>query len=141
MSLGTSKTFLVLDGAAPPPSVDGAGSYTLRHAASALEAAALMAKLRPALILVRPDLAWHRTFVETLPPSRRPAVVAVGQGPVHAGFVDEWLGGAPTPEEIPLRLQLAEERACERRHSARRAFVDPLTGLPNRRAVVHALIG
>jgi diguanylate cyclase (GGDEF)-like protein len=57
-----------------------------------------------------------------------------------AAIADEWLSPNADAGEVALRLAIAFERARVRRQSTRRNFIDQLTGLPNRRAILRALI-
>ena len=112
----------------------------MHHADSVLSAAAVLARVSPTWLLVRPELPWHRSFVEALPAAKRPAVVAVGGSGVSAAFADEWLASFANAGEVAERLRLAGERARDRRQRARRTLLDPLTRLPNRRAVARGLL-
>lgn len=92
-------------------------------------------------LLVNGDVAWHHTFAQTFAPDHRPAVLVFGGDPLAlSAIADEWVSPGAERKEIALRIGLARERARVRRQSVRRNFVDHLTGLPNRRAVVRALI-
>lgn len=94
----------------------------------------------PGLIVIDPAVDWHRAFVSALPPEQRPAVLAVGAALAEVGVADEWMVPERDQAEARSRLTLARQRARARRQTARRAFVDFLTGLPNRRASVRALV-
>jgi diguanylate cyclase (GGDEF)-like protein len=109
-----------------------------RRASSPSEARRLLDELRPDAIVVDERSTWARSVVGECPTERLPAVVAVGDAPPRDVAVDEWLAAACTEEEAALRLDLALARARSRRRAVRRAFVDPLTGLPNRRAAMRA---
>jgi diguanylate cyclase (GGDEF)-like protein len=133
-------TVVALEGTATAPDVCGP-QVALVHADGPLEAARVVSSQGADAILFRGDVGWQRQFVARLPSERRPAAVAVGGSPLAcAHFADEWVPERVTPEELRFRLQLAQARGRARRQAARRAFVDPLTGLPNRRAVVRALV-
>ncbi len=54
--------------------------------------------------------------------------------------MDEWIFAGRDAAESGLRLNVARQRAQLRRRTARRAFVDSLTQLPNRRASIRALL-
>lgn len=106
-----------------------------------MAAARLLQEERPAIILADAAIDWHRGFVSGIPPDRRPAIVVRGDitgWPIAC--VDEWIAGAMPTDELLRRLELALERARERRRTVRRGYVDPLTGLPNRRALARGLI-
>jgi diguanylate cyclase (GGDEF)-like protein len=107
------------------------------HAASAAE---LVASFRPDVIAVDVASAWAGDFVRGLPAATRPAVIAFGAAPSSdAEVYDEWLAGTAPEEEAHTRVRLALARAGSRQRAARLAYVDPLTGLPNRRALLRAL--
>jgi len=108
------------------------------RATSPSEALQLLEKLRPEAIVVDGRTAWVGPFVSACPAERLPAIIAVGESPPGHVPVDEWLTPGCGPDEAKLRLELALERARVRRRVVRRAFIDPLTGLPNRRAVMRA---
>lgn len=76
MATGNLKVILQLEGAEVPLAEDG--QFVLHRAEGPLEAAALLARFRPGMLLIRADLAWHRSFVRALPKASRPAIVAVG---------------------------------------------------------------
>ena len=75
------KRILVRDGAMGPWETGVGSTYSIHHAESPLSAAAQCSRLGPQVVIVDARRAWHRTFVETLPRDRRPAVVAVGDLP------------------------------------------------------------
>jgi diguanylate cyclase (GGDEF)-like protein len=91
-------------------------------------------------VLVVWSLGWGAAWTAQLPPEKRPPVLLVG--PLKDGLPapDEWLGSLDNRGELSLRLRLTVLRGRERRRAARRAMVDPLTGLPNRRAAIRGLI-
>jgi hypothetical protein len=62
-----------------------------------------------------------------LPPEKRPPVLLVGPLKEGPAAPDEWVGSLDNQAELPLRLRLAVLRGRERRRTARRAMVDPLT--------------
>jgi diguanylate cyclase (GGDEF)-like protein len=136
-----TRTVLALEGVVLPASLRAQGlELSIRTAAGPLDAARSLA-MEPSFILFRADSSWQRGFVARLPEDRRPAAIAVGPLPgTSAHLADEWLAPLTSAEEIFSRLQLADRRARARRRLARRGFVDGLTALPNRRAVVRALV-
>src|SRR5262249_40147776 len=84
---------------------------------------------------------WAWDAIASVPPEMRPAVVAVGAAAAaHASSADEWILESTDIGEARRRIHVALERARTRRRVARRAFVDSLTGLPNRRAALRALM-
>ncbi len=90
--------------------------------------------------------SWGRGWAVSLPPETRPALVLVGapsivaQGPAAVADADEWMADGAGAAEIDARLKVAVKRARLRRRAVRRGSVDPLTGLPNRRGVIVALL-
>jgi len=134
-------TLLILEGTPALPELEVAAGGTVLRASSPVEAARALSEQKPSVLVLNGALGWHRLFVGSLCPERRPAVlVCGGERGVGADWADEWLAGPPTRTEAELRLRLARERARMRRLNARRVFVDPLTGLPNRRAAIRALV-
>lgn len=132
---------LALEGAPHLPGLATAFRGSVHWAAGPREAAEALATLHPSVILIDGGIAWQRAFVLGVAPERRPAVIAVGgEYAMSAAVADEWLSAGRDRVEAALRLKLALERARARRQIARRAFVDFLTGLPNRRATVRALV-
>ncbi|MEW5738786.1 MAG: hypothetical protein AB1938_07655 [Myxococcota bacterium] len=96
------------------PPVLSVPGVVFHHAGGVLQAAALMASAHPRLVLMRPERAWHRRFLLTLPASVRPAVVAVGtKAPPE--LADGWLDPRLSPEDAALALEYAEHRAELRR--------------------------
>ncbi len=139
MGSGTlsKKTALVLEDALPVGALPD--TLSVHGAAGPLATAKLLSELRPELIVASATVAWQRALLATLP-ARRPAVLLVGEPDGLEPWLDEWVPPGVTPGELAARLKVALARAAEKRRSARRLFVDPLTGLPNRRAVVRALV-
>lgn len=135
-----AKVMLLFDGAAEFPTLEG---WEPRRVSSVLQAAPALATLKPEALVLNGEVAWQLQFVAAIPHDQRPAVLVVGGEPAAAAMADEWLAGAPSEAEASMRLSLAGSRARNRRRLARvarRAFVDTLTGLPNRRAVIRALV-
>ncbi|MBI3183979.1 MAG: GGDEF domain-containing protein [Myxococcales bacterium] len=132
------RSMLVLAGAKELPALARAFGGPVVHAASAEEASRTMQEEKPALV-VAAQSEWHREFLSSLSPEVRPAVLGIG-AEADASIADEWLSPDRDEEEGAVRLRLAQQRARTRRLTARRAFVDFLTGLPNRRASVRALV-
>lgn len=109
-----------------------------RTAESAEEASRLLSSVNPEVIVVW-SAGWGAAWTAQLPPEKRPPVLLVG--PLMNGLApDEWISSLDNVAELPVRLRLAILRGRERRRTARRAMVDPLTGLPNRRAAIRGLI-
>jgi diguanylate cyclase (GGDEF)-like protein len=110
-----------------------------RAAGSPQQASELLHTVRPDVLVVE-SLGWGAAWTAQIPPEERPPVLLVG--PLQDGQVapDEWVGSLDNRDELPLRLRLAVLRGRERRRTARRAMVDTLTGLPNRRAAIRGLV-
>jgi diguanylate cyclase (GGDEF)-like protein len=113
--------------------VEGAVS----RAQSAEEVACLVAQTD--VIVLDAESAWAVDLVRTIPVDARPAVLAVGVAAPPPDVADEWLR-ALDASEASARVQLAIARGRARRRGLKRAFVDPLTSLPNRRAAVRGLV-
>ncbi len=136
-----SKSLLLLDGSPQGLSAEVLRGEEVHRADGALAAAQLFAQIQPGVILVDASISWQVNFVSGLPPDRRPAVVAMGEGDnLNAEWADEWVMRPFDETEVSVRLKLARQRARLRRRALRRAFVDALTGLPNRRAAVRGLM-
>lgn len=132
-----ARTILLLDGVPDLPLPDGWCSLRVE---GPLTAASVLASTPPSAVVVS-GAAWERAMVASIPPAQRPAVVLHGGGETAAPqWVDEWIASDAPKEEIPLRLKLACQRARLRRSAARRGLVDPLTRVPNRRAVIRGLV-
>ena len=104
-------------------------------AADAGSAARLLGEMRPDAVLVAPN-GWGAALAASLPAERRPAVIVVGDRP-GAHVFDDWVNDA---RELSERLRLAVARSRDRRRAARRALVDPLTQLANRRGAIRGLM-
>lgn len=90
-------------------------------------------------VMVVGESPWSWTFASSLLDEQRPACLAMCQTMKCERFVpDDCCCADASAAEKSVRLRLAIERARTRRRLARRAMVDPLTRLPNRRA---ALVG
>lgn len=84
---------------------------------------------------------WAQEWVRVFPRDTRPAIVALGTGARSiAALADDWVLPNQTAAEIVERLAIASQRARHRRRLARRAMVDPLTNLPNRRAAISGIL-
>jgi diguanylate cyclase (GGDEF)-like protein len=135
------RTILLLEGIGNLPALRGLLGCEVEHADTPLEAARAAHEGRPSLIVIDGESPWQRAFVSNIPEARRPPVIALGGASyVSSSFADEFLPPRHTAEEAALRLRLAQERARARHQTARRAFTDPLTGLPNRRALLSTLV-
>ncbi|MGQ0503773.1 MAG: diguanylate cyclase domain-containing protein [Myxococcaceae bacterium] len=145
---GTHKRILMLEGAIGSDQLAAALarlklSVQVETVDGPLPAATALAENGPHLLIVDADAAWQRALVTSLP-TKRPAVLMVGgpsalaAGPEVGG--DEWATRTASPEELAFRMGSALFRAKERRRADRRLFADTLTGLPNRRALVSALV-
>ncbi len=132
--MSLSPSLLLFDGLPELPL-----SCPAARADGPLDAAKAIAQVKPQVVVMSGAVGWQRAFVASLPPEHRPAVLAVG-GRVDAALADEWMSNVADGAELESRIALARQRARLRRQVARRAFVDFLTGLPNRRASVRALI-
>jgi len=138
--MSSGSTVLVLDGV-PQSALGGLGGRVVVRASSAHAARLKLSTERPAVVLAEATIPWHRLLLSTLSDERRPAVVAFGfSADVKAAWADEWMASRFDPGELAVRVRLATERAQARRQRSRRAYVDPLTRLPNRRAVIRALV-
>ncbi len=132
------KTALVLEDALPEGALEGCVARVHR-ATGPLSAAKLLTEARPSLIVARADVAWQRTLLCALP-TRRPAVLVVGNPDGLEPWLDEWIAPQAPAPELRARVGLALSRAGDKQRAARRLYVDPLTGLPNRRGLVRALV-
>ena len=113
----------------------------LRVASTPLEAAAILAADRPDAIVLGSEVAWARDLVEGLEPKTRPAIVVIGERcPATVGLADQWLPLEATAPIARQRLQRAVGRATGRKVHPGAGYVDAATGLPNRRAVLRALV-
>lgn len=135
-----AKTLLLFEGVPALPTLEAASGCVAHRTSGVLGTATALATLAPELLVIRGDSAWQQQLVRALPEDRRPAVLMLGGDADTAVLADEWLSGPPTAAEAIVRVRLARQRAKERRHLARRAFVDPLTRLPNRRSTIRALV-
>ncbi len=114
---------------------------SVRVATTPLEAASLLAAGRPDAIVLDSDVGWACDLVEGLEPRARPAVVVVGErGPATVGLADQWLPREATAPTARQRLQRAVGRATCRNVHPGAGYIDAATGLPNRRAVLRALV-
>lgn len=129
---------LLLVGDVPGGGQDWRGC-TAVTAAHPKDAARLLVQVRPDVLVVW-SAGWGPAWVAGLPAEQRPPVLLVGALNNTNVAPDEWVGSLDNADELPLRLRLAVLRGRERRRTARRAMVDPLTGLPNRRAAIRGLV-
>lgn len=127
-------------GSEPTPEPWDGLAYRIERVGGATEAKCLLAKTLPEIIVID-GAEWAQKVVRSLPPDIRPAVVAVGRsGRKVAASADEWLPSGLSWAEISARLDIAMQRARIHRRLARRALIDPLTNLPNRRAAIRAIL-
>jgi GGDEF domain-containing protein len=140
MPLRRQKVMMVLEGVPDVPGLEAASGCTSVKVLSPLHAATAVDHWRPRLLVMRGDVAWHRELISRIPADQRPVTLVFGDGPAALELADEWFAAPPEHAEGSFRLRLAAVRAQERRRLARRAFVDTLTGLPNRRALIRALV-
>jgi hypothetical protein len=132
------KAVLVLG---PAPELPIQWEARLHRAEGPLTAARLLTELKPDLVVVECGTAWARSLMAALPSSRRPATLCHGAACADlAELADDWIHSAASSDELLDRALLALARGRRRRQSGRRVMVDPLTQLPNRRAVVAALV-
>lgn len=133
---------LLLDGVPPSRcfSLLARGTGVLRAVGPSL-ARRIVARAPPELLVVNLAVPWQRRLLSALSPAERPTTLAISapRAP-DAGLADEWVSLKAPPAQLMARVELARARARLRRQSHRRAFVDYLTGLPNRRATVRALV-
>lgn len=139
-NVGSRKMLLALDGSWGTRD-NLSKEFRVLAPGNEAEATAFLRDLQPDVVAFDPSVAWQRDCVRRIAPDKRPALVALcDDAPGSARDLDEWLRPGASASEVSLRLQLALERARLRRQTARRAFVDSLTGLPNRRASVRGLL-
>jgi len=132
-----TKTALLLEGTL---GIDGLEAYRTFCATSEADARSVLRSEAPALVLAQANIPWHLGFLATIPPERRPATVVTGHGATFLELADEWMVPEASHEEREIRLNLAILRGRQRRKAARRVFLDALTGLPNRRALIRGLL-
>jgi hypothetical protein len=107
------SSVLVLDDATVPAVLASNSHVVIHRAGGFLQAAALLASQRPRWVVMRPERAWHRRFVLTLPATSRPAILSVGRA--RCDIADGWVDDCLTPEDAALALDSAEQRAELRR--------------------------
>jgi diguanylate cyclase (GGDEF)-like protein len=116
------------------------GRYEIRRASSPSEARRAYDARRPDMLVIGMS-DWARSFVSELSPEVRPATLGFAPSSQwDALLTDDWVGPSASAEEWLTRGRIAMGRARERRRMSRRAMVDALTGLPNRRAAIRGLI-
>jgi diguanylate cyclase (GGDEF)-like protein len=109
-------------------------------ATSGEHADALLASATVDVVVTSPS-SWGLGWVGGLSAETRPAVVLTGSPDDRAlAEADDWIADTATTPEVATRLRVAVRRARLRRRAVRRGNVDPLTGLPNRRGVMVALL-
>jgi diguanylate cyclase (GGDEF)-like protein len=127
-----------------PPDAPALAAITaqgqLFQAASAEQADTCMASGGIDAIVTSPA-SWGLGWIESLSDETRPAVVLTGAPSERAlSEADDWIADDASPSEVATRLHVAVRRARLRRRAVRRGNVDQLTGLPNRRGVMVALL-
>lgn len=122
-----------------PDQWEGA-QHPLERVLTANDAHQALARHLPEIIVVG-EAQWAQEWVRVFPRDTRPAIIALGFGarPI-AALADDWLLPNQSADEIAERLRIASQRARHRRRLARRAMVDPLTNLPNRRAAICGIL-
>jgi diguanylate cyclase (GGDEF)-like protein len=126
--------------AAVGSAMSGDHALTVLPATSVEQADGWMAA-GPVDVIAASASSWAIAWVGALPPETRPALVLTGApGDRALAEADEWISDGASPAEVAVRLQAAVRRARLRRRAIRRGNVDPLTGLPNRRGVMVALL-
>jgi diguanylate cyclase (GGDEF)-like protein len=92
-------------------------------------------------VIVVGEAEWAQEWVRVFPRDTRPAIVALGFGArTIAALADDWMLPTQSSSELAERLRIASLRARHRRRLARRAMIDPLTSLPNRRAAICGIL-
>ncbi|MBL8919991.1 MAG: hypothetical protein JNJ54_14090 [Myxococcaceae bacterium] len=94
---------LVLDGADVPPVFQARGGVVHR-AYNMLQAGALLASVRPDVVLIDAARRWHLRFVQALPAGAGPPVVALGESPELRGSSAQSLSRAATDEQLVAAL-------------------------------------
>jgi len=136
-------TVLFLDDVPGASALQAALGVTACFANAPLEAAKLLADLRPTAVALGTAKAWTRELVESLGPGERPAVLAVGDGSRAArGLADQWIRPGWAAPDVRASFSRALARAQRRfRQSAgplqplgRSAFLRALVRTCDRRA-------
>jgi diguanylate cyclase (GGDEF)-like protein len=123
-------------GSDPIPDQWEGAKHTLVRVLSPNEAHQELERQLPDIMVVG-AAEWAQEWVRVFPRDTRPAIVALGFGArAVAALADDWMLPNQSASEIAERLRIAAQRARHRRRLARRAMVDPLTNLPNRRAAI-----
>jgi hypothetical protein len=104
MSCRVSRV-LVLDGADVPPGLQSSGGV-VHHAFNMLQAGALLASVRPDVVLIDAARGWHRRFVEAVR-SVGPPVVAIGRPSEARGLVAVTVDRNAPPEQVVAALERA----------------------------------
>jgi diguanylate cyclase (GGDEF)-like protein len=92
-------------------------------------------------VVLTSPASWGLRWIGALSADTRPAVVLTGDPNDRAlAEADDWIADTASGPEVETRLRVAIRRARLRRRAVRRGNVDHLTGLPNRRGVMVALL-
>ena len=131
---------MLFDGVPEMPRLEAASGCKTVRVEGPVDASLSVAHRRPNILVIRGDIAWQREFVARIQSRARPVIFVFGGGSEACAVGDEWLATPPGPSEALIRLRRAMARAQERKRLNRRALTDALTGLPNRRALIWALV-
>jgi diguanylate cyclase (GGDEF)-like protein len=127
-------------GSDPIPDQWQSAQQSLVRVTSAEDAHQALERHFPDIIVVG-EAAWAQEWVRVFPRDTRPAIVALGfEARPIAALADDWMLPSQSASELAERLRIALLRARHRRRLARRAMVDPLTNLPNRRAAICGIL-
>jgi diguanylate cyclase (GGDEF)-like protein len=127
-------------GSDPIPDQWPGAEHALVRVLSPVDAHRAIAQELPELVVVG-EAEWAQEWVRVFPRDTRPAIIALGfAARTIAALADDWMLPNQSASEIAERLGIASQRARHRRRLARRAMVDPLTNLPNRRAAICGIL-
>ena len=136
-ALDTPQTLSVAVLGEAPGALELCARLGVRATADAIEA--LRGERSAGIVLFGTRSSETASLVDAIPPEERPAVIAIGPYTDAVPMADEWITSSTDPD-ASFRWNLALERARTRRQISRRAFIDPLTRLPNRRAALRAFL-